>query len=396
MRRLAIPGVRRLPAVMVPVLLLAASLAPGGAARAEEVLTNEDVVLLVKSGLPLDLVQEKIESSENAFDDSTEALVELKEKEVPDEIIRLMHRQARERRQRLRGRIRLEIQRLASDRAEVRASALDFFHRHAATALPALREGLVHERADLRAAAARALGALDDAGSLPTLRTMLVDPERAARQAAAEALHAMDDATALELARKGVVAGHPPLDGYLDLLGLAGDAETLGFVQLRLLESPDAGTRARAAWALGRMGQPRAHENLQHALLRDSVPEVRRAAAEALGRLAVPASTDTLKLACSKDPEVRLAALSALAEFPPARVVPFLIGSLRKDLQPVEARTVLNGLRKLTHQDFGMDAERWDVWWQAHRGEIGAGDGAPEFGSPLPEPKPEPVFTPAP
>ncbi len=396
MRRLAAESLLRRTAAGAALLL--ACLLTSLPLRAEEVLTNEDVVKLVESGLPLDLVKEKIEDSENAFDDSTEALVELKNRAVPDEIIRLMHREASKKRRDLQGKISLQIQRLTTARPEIRTAAMDFLRRNRATALPEIRETLVHERPELRAAAAEAAASLGDRESLQTLRTLLLDTEREVRHAAAGALFAMEDEIALDLARQAVVGGGDPLDGYLDLLGLHEDAEALGFIQLRLLESASEMTRARAAWALGRIGQARIHKELEHTLLRDSSPVVRREAAVALGRLAVAESAEALMLACSADLDVRLQSLRALSEFPPSLTVPFFIGTLRQELQTEEARAVVDGLRRLTHQNYGLDADRWEIWWEANRARFGDPDlEMPElFPGAEAEAEMEPLFTPAP
>lgn len=53
-------------------------------------LTNQDVVSLVRAGLPESVVLEKIKASKTAFDTSAEALVALKSAGISDGIIRLM------------------------------------------------------------------------------------------------------------------------------------------------------------------------------------------------------------------------------------------------------------------------------------------------------------------
>jgi hypothetical protein len=72
-------------------LFLAALLVlPIVSARADERLTNADVVKLVQAGLSEETVAAKIEASNAAFDTGTDALVALKGNGVPDSVIRLM------------------------------------------------------------------------------------------------------------------------------------------------------------------------------------------------------------------------------------------------------------------------------------------------------------------
>jgi hypothetical protein len=62
----------------------------GGHGVAQEVLTNDGVVKMVKAGLPEAVIIQKIRSSERRFDTSTDALVRLKSAGVPDKVIEAM------------------------------------------------------------------------------------------------------------------------------------------------------------------------------------------------------------------------------------------------------------------------------------------------------------------
>lgn len=55
-----------------------------------EVLTNADIVRLVKAGLSPATIEAKIAASETKFDTSTAGLVKLAEEDVPDSVIRAM------------------------------------------------------------------------------------------------------------------------------------------------------------------------------------------------------------------------------------------------------------------------------------------------------------------
>ena len=62
----------------------------GGHGVAQEVLTNDTVVKMVKAGLPEAVIIQKIRSSERKFDTSTDGLVRLKSAGVPDKVIEAM------------------------------------------------------------------------------------------------------------------------------------------------------------------------------------------------------------------------------------------------------------------------------------------------------------------
>jgi hypothetical protein len=71
--------------VLWGILALAA-----GHGVAQEVLTNDAVVKMVKAGLPEAVIIQKIQTSERKFDTSTDGLVRLKSAGVPDRVIEAM------------------------------------------------------------------------------------------------------------------------------------------------------------------------------------------------------------------------------------------------------------------------------------------------------------------
>jgi hypothetical protein len=62
----------------------------GGRSAAQEVLTNDSVVSMVRAGLPESVILEKIRTSPRKFDTSTAALISLKNQGVPDRVIEAM------------------------------------------------------------------------------------------------------------------------------------------------------------------------------------------------------------------------------------------------------------------------------------------------------------------
>ncbi len=361
------------------VTSLLALLMAGFASGSEERLTNEQVIEMVGAGFTKELVIKKIESSNGIFDDSPAALIKLKKSGVPEEIIELMLDQSEKRRKSLRSKINLEIQHLTKDnRLEVRDAAFMYLYQLGPAALPELRRRLGHARPEIRAAVAEALGRMQDKKSADELRLMLVDSVPMVRHAAAEALGTIKDEIALKLARQAVVAGTPPLSGYIHLLGKMKDARSVSIICVRLMENPDSHTRAHAAWALGEIGVRKAAVELTHALIKDRTAEVRAQAATALGKLKVPDTAKSLQQLCRHDSSpARAAALRALGEFPARIAVPFLIkGALLQNktkLNADELSSVLVSLRKLTHQDLGNDPRRWQLWWQKNREQIESG-----------------------
>lgn len=79
-------------AVIPAILLLVTSLLEAG-----EVITNREIVKLVKAGLTPETVGEKIRTSSVAFDTTTEGLLDLARNGVPDALIRMMIEEQSER-----------------------------------------------------------------------------------------------------------------------------------------------------------------------------------------------------------------------------------------------------------------------------------------------------------
>lgn len=388
---------------MAAVLLWSAAAPLFAADDADEVMTNQDVVEMIKAGFGEDLIVDKIKNTGNRFDVSTKAMIQLKAEKVPESIISLMLSQARSKKSRMKSEIGLQIQRLAAENPpETRDAALLFLVQQGDLSLPFLRETLINSRPQMRVAALFALGKMKDAESVRPIRTMFTDTAPEVRLAAATAVAEIGDAASVDAAHDAVVAGAPPLDGFLRLLGLAKSTKSAAFIRARLLEDSDPLARAQAAWALGEIKDVDSASDLEHALLKDQTATVRAECATALGKLKLPSSADALKRICLNDnSEARAAALAALGEFPAGTSVPFLIkgalGGNSGNLSADEIKAVLDSLRKLTHQDFGAESAKWLEWYEKNRNAIDAGGEimpAPETPAPA-SPAPTPA-TPAP
>ncbi len=78
--------------VMATVLMTMAMLA--GPGQSERTLTNEDVLELIEAGLSPDLIVTMIETSRSEFDTDVTTILELKEAEVPDQVLQAMMKAA--------------------------------------------------------------------------------------------------------------------------------------------------------------------------------------------------------------------------------------------------------------------------------------------------------------
>lgn len=122
--------------------------------------------------------------------------------------------------------------------------------------------------------------------------------------------------------------------------------------------------KSAAIQALGRHGDP-ADALLIAPLLADDNQQVRWAAALALQRLHNPAVTPELLRALANEFEsqdVRIAAATALGQYPEDRVFQGLVGALNaRELAVNEAAD--QSLRILTNYDFQLDAGEWLEWY---------------------------------
>ncbi len=194
--------------------------------------------------------------------------------------------------------------------AALLGNAADPEHTAALTAL------LADRAADVRCAAARALGKAGDALAAGPLLHALARSRPVPAGVVGMAL--LDLGTPVLPDLRAAVADPPSASAQAlaaDLLGLHGDVEALGLL-LGLVgdRARPAAVRCSAATALGRIGVPAATPALAAALAETAVPALRRAAAEALGRIGDDAAIDALAAAVDgNDDAVRAECADALA-----------------------------------------------------------------------------------
>jgi HEAT repeat protein len=225
-----------------------------------------------------------------------------------------------------------------------------------------LLQQLKDKNAVVRREAAWALGRLGDQRAVPALMQALKDKDWKVRKYAAWALGELGDRRAVPALSQALedILFWPVREAVAMALGKLGDYGFSALLQALKYGSPNV--RKTAAYALGRLGEPRAVPALMQAL-KDKDWNGREAAAEALGELgdkrAMPALIQALKedwgwwvresaaKALSKlgdpgrlaliqalkdeDENVRKAAAEALGELGDRRAVPALIQALKDE-----------------------------------------------------------------
>nr|WP_243850416.1 HEAT repeat domain-containing protein [Modestobacter marinus] len=230
----------------------------------------------------------------------------------------------------LRGSDRQALQRVLAARGVVGRAAADLTARaawrrgRAATLLgsaaatehtPALAARLADRSADVRSAAARALGKAGDPASVTPLLAALAGPRPLPLGVVGMAL--LDLGTpVLPALRTALTDGSPAARALAaEVLGVHGDpAAAPGLLALLHDRWQPPEVRRAAATALGRIGSPQATAELTQLLATGPVPALQRVAAEALGRIGDPAAVPTLVSGLhATDPGVRAACADALA-----------------------------------------------------------------------------------
>ncbi|MGI6220981.1 MAG: HEAT repeat domain-containing protein [Coriobacteriales bacterium] len=182
--------------------------------------------------------------------------------------------------------------------------------------------------AEVRGAAADALGSMDEAAAFPLLVNLLADPDRRVRIAAVRSLGNLRSAHAFDVLLPLLEEGDAELTcEVLAAFAKTGDERAFAPVVVRLFDVDDA-VRQNAAAAVGRLRNPSAFEPLMMCL-DDDVEWVRANSALSLGQLGcVEAASRLREIADSQDTAtVRANAVTALGELASADtgISPFLM-----------------------------------------------------------------------
>jgi HEAT repeat protein len=249
---------------------------------------------------------------------------------------------------------------------------------------------------DVRARAVEMIRGGRDPKAAPALLPLLGDDHPRVRARAVQALAA---ATGLEdIAKTGLASPRPLVrQGTCEALGRA-RAAVLAPALLDRLGDPDPGVRARAAEALGALGDASAADRLALAFQRNRDGATRASVLEALARLApekarpllpeaaedpsypvrmvaaesLPRAggTGTLlmlpKLIDDRDWRVRVSAIEACLDVRARETVGWLAARLVQEKGRLRW-DILCALHDLTGNDLGPDAGPWKAWYEANR-----------------------------
>ena len=206
-------------------------------------------------------------------------------------------------------------------------------------ALVALAATLTDANAEVRLAAAQALGELDDPRAIEALSQALrTDADPRVRETAAWALGEIESPTAVPALIAALRAEKVATvrDRIVRALGEIEDARAVDAIGDALRDESVA-VRRTAIWALGEIESADAVPALMPFLKDDDV-EVRKQAAWALGEIESPNAVDALSAAIrDADVNVREMVVWALGEIESGRAAPALAAAM-KDEQPVVRR----------------------------------------------------------
>lgn len=231
------------------------------------------------------------------------------------------------------------------------------------TVVRALMQRLKDEDAEVRQAAAYALGRIENPMAIPALVDALADSDREVQEAALDALSSFDRGIPAAPIRRMLTAEDPEMrQRAIQILAEMKDRESTPAIA-RLVSDPDAEVRQQAIWALSELGEPGSASAVA-AGLADQDPEVRQMAIEAMCELGatIPAATLTRLLQDPVD-DVRQMALHYVAELRVAAAVPHVVRMLDDpasdvreeaaealaEIRTPESRAALR--RALDHQD---------------------------------------------
>lgn len=220
-----------------------------------------------------------------------------------------------------------------------RAAALALGEMEATAAVPALSRALLEDdSADVRMAAAWALGEIEDPAAAGALATAIGDSSEEVSEAAIWALGEIEDPQAVPALIDALTSGNVLAARKAAwALGEIEDPAAVDALIATLGRSGDAEVRRFSAWALAEIEDPRAAEALARAL-NDDDAEVRSAAIRGLAEMDDPAAVPGLVRALSdRDPEVRAYAAWALGEIRMERAPEQLLQALRDDSPKVRA-----------------------------------------------------------
>lgn len=210
-------------------------------------------------------------------------------------------------------------------------------------AVAALAAALKDSDAEVRAAAARALGNLGDSSAVPALIEAAKDPNKDVRQAALESLGSLQDTRSLDTFLAAAKDADPEIR-QMAVSGLASFEDPRAVpVYVAALADRNTGVRQAAASGLGNLQLKSAPQALIDAM-GDANADVREAAVRSVGSIQDPKAVPGLKARLSdSEPGIREAAVEALGEIRDASAMEAIIAAL-KDSRPEVRRAAASAL----------------------------------------------------
>lgn len=134
------------------------------------------------------------------------------------------------------------------------------------------------------------------------------------------------------------------------------------------LECPDIVIQRQAISRLGRKRDPAALDVLIYALKNNKDPFIRKDAAFAMGKIGNPKAVDALIEALNdQEPKVRCNSSWALGKINDNRAVQPLINLLARDKHEEVVPAVTTALMTITMEMLGEDPNEWQKWWQENK-----------------------------
>jgi len=231
------------------------------------------------------------------------------------------------------------LRRWVSEIADERREAWEGLKDMGDLATPALVEVVKSGKPQVKRLAITAIGLLKDKLGAEAIRGAMGDSDAEVRWAAARALGEIGDKQARPLLVKAVKEDTDAEVRYHAAYALAGLGATEAFDYFKArLKSTETDDRARAVRALGKYGKGKFVSELVAALE-------------------------------DKEQRVRYAAVIQLEHARKKPAIPGLIAALEDEDRYVRKRS-RQALEQLTGQDFGRDKPKWEKWWKAKGGKF--------------------------
>ena len=234
-------------------------------------------------------------------------------------------------------------------------------------ALSALHARFAEEpETDIRRDIALALGKLDDKTALPLLVAALRDIKTAepVREASLSAVETIGTDAATAVLAELLAQPDLPVERQPRVIAALGKLKAKGAVKgiADKLASPSAAVRVAAAQALGAIGDPQGVSVKLRGLIADEKPEVRRAAIGAIAALKDREAIPALLTAAEKE-DTRFEASLALTAFPDTRAIHILVRNLTDKNQELRKASVaaLSSIRDQAIPTLEKLAERHEL-----------------------------------